>query len=494
MKKRTLTLLLVLLMLVGSAGCSQETQGDDTQTPDSGEMTDTVALETEDPTLANVPSGSYNGYNFIMLNNESNFAYTMMTADEITGDGINDAIYNRNKTIEDRLDINLSENIVPYDDLSPTMTTCIASGDTSYSCFWHESHAATTFALEGQLWNIHDISAINLDQEYWDKGVMEDLEIGDYLYYLLGDLHLMFRESFWMVGFNKNIAENVGLEDLYATVRNGKWTLDVMAASMQKACIDLNGDNVIDGDDQFGVTCYNGCIIPLFIGAGETLVTEDEDGVPHFTKPTDRFYETYEKIFSCFYASNVNYVCDESTTANIEQYKTNEMGAWHGVFLNGHSLFYLEPVGSLKKMRNMDAEFGILPYPKLNEDQAEYVTNIASYAAVCCVPISTKDEKMTGVVLENLCALSHGELYDAYVNDTLNFKYINDQESIEMLKIIYANGRFNLCDQLGVNDLRRVITSSMGSGTTNIASAYEKKLTSAESKLEDNLKKLMQEE
>ena len=96
---------------------------------------------------------------------------------------------------------------------------------------------------------------------------MADLTIGDYLYFLVGDLHLMFRESFWMVGFNKNIADDVGIEDLYNVVREGAWTMDKMGAAMAAARADLNGDGSMDGNDRFGMTCYEGCVIPLFIGA-----------------------------------------------------------------------------------------------------------------------------------------------------------------------------------------------------------------------------------
>ncbi len=46
------------------------------------------------------------------------------------------------------------------------------------------------------------------------------------------------------------------------------------------------------------------------------------------------------------------------------------MDAFHDVFLSGHALFYLESIGSLKKLHNMDAELGVPPYPKLDESQA----------------------------------------------------------------------------------------------------------------------------
>ena len=37
-----------------------------------------------------------------------------------------------------------------------------------------------------------------------DGKALADVEFGDYQYFLVGDLHLMFKESYWMCGFNKD--------------------------------------------------------------------------------------------------------------------------------------------------------------------------------------------------------------------------------------------------------------------------------------------------
>ena len=410
MKKR-ICILFVIAALLTACGNGETAETEKTADTAGGTDTETAAetLSEKEQLLAALPTGDYGGYDFMMLNNESNFAYTQMGAEELTGEGINDAIYNRNSAVADRLNVKLTENRVGYAEVTSTMKTAVAAGDSTYSCFWNESAFVAPFAIEGSLWNVKDLTALSLDQSWWDAGAMADLTIGDYLYFLVGDLHLMFRESFWMVGFNKNIADDVGIEDLYNVVREGVWTMDKMGAAMAAARADLNGDGSMDGNDRFGMTCYEGCVIPLFIGAGETLVERDENGIPHFVTPDDRFYQAYEKIVSTYFAKNIDYTCIGDKTKNIDQYAAEGMDAFHGVFLSGHALFYLEPIGSLKKLRNMDAEFGVLPYPKLDESQPEYATYIANYAAVCGVPVTTGDPERTGVVLENLCALSHDD-------------------------------------------------------------------------------------
>ena len=493
MKKRIRTLLLLTVLLAGCAGNgTTETVGK--TAGDTAPSTETETLSEKERQIAALPTGDYGGYDFMMLNNESNFAYTQMSAEELTGEGINDAIYNRNSQVAERLNVKLVENKVPYAEVTSTMNTSIAAGDSTYSCFWNESQFVAPFAIAGSLWNVHDIAPLSLDQPWWNAGAMADLTVGDYLYFLVGDLHLMFKESFWMVGFNKNIADDAGIEDLYGVVREGKWTMDKMGTAMTAARADLNGDGVMDGNDRFGVTCYSGCVIPLFIGAGETIVERDTDGIPHFVTPDDRFYQAYEKLVATYFAKNIDYTCLDGKTKAISQYAAEGMDAFHGVFLSGHALFYLEPIGSLKKLRSMDAEFGVLPYPKLDEAQQDYATYIANYAAVCGIPVSAEDPERVGVVLENLCGLSHGELQDAYIKDTLSFKYICDEDSRDMLDILFETGRFNLSDQLDVNTVRSKIQDSAIAGKDSVASILEKALPAAEKKLDENIRKLTQAE
>lgn len=490
MKRHIGILLLICLLASTLPACSDADAGNDFTAVTSAEETtvpETTEADVYAALLADVPKEDYDGYTFLMLNNESNFAYTLMTAEELNGEGINDAIYNRNVTVCGDLNIKIEENMVSYSQVTKDMQTSIAAGDDTYSCFWNESQFVAPFAISGQLLNIHDISAIDLTKPWWNGNALSDVEIGNYQYFLVGDLHLMFKESFWMCGFNKDIVDENGLEDPYEKVREGAWTLDEMQHYMATAAQDLNGDGVMDGDDRFGVTCYDGCIRALAIAADELFIARDEDGIPQVVVPDDRFYSVYEKIVSVLFDSSVDYVCYSGKTKNIDQYENG----WHGVFSSGHALFYLEPIGSLKKLRDMDAEFGIIPFPKYDKEQENYITYIAAYAAFCGIPITASDMQRTGVILENLCAQSYGELRQAYVDTTLNFKYIRDAESAEMLNLILDSGRFSLTDTLAVSAPISTYTTNAQAAKGELASAYAKIIESSQKQLAENVEKLL---
>jgi len=495
MKKRIFTMLLAALMLAQFTACSETTADDGTVSGDTA-AAPAVEEETEAETteedvlnalLAEVPGEDYGGFEFNMLNNESNFAYTLMTAEELTGEGINDAIYNRNVAVAEKLNIAIVENMVAYSQVTTDMNTCIAAGDDTYSCFWNESKFVAPFAINGNLLNVNDITAINLENPWWNGKALSDVQIGDYQYFLVGDLHLMFKESYWMCGFNKNIVDENALGDPYELVREGTWTLDRMKTYMETAAMDLDGNGTMDGYDRFGVTCYSGCTSAFVLAADEAFIERGDDGVPVMVTPDDRFYSVYEKIVATMFDPANTYVCMDGKTQNIAQYQDG----WHGVFSSGHALFYLEPIGSLKKLRDMDAEFGIIPFPKYDETQADYTTYIAGYAAFCGIPVTTSDMQRTGVILENLCAYSYGELREAYVQTTLNFKYIRDQESAEMLNLILDSGSFSLTDILAVTSPVDTYVSNATGAKMEIASTYAKILTAGTKLLDKNVKKLM---
>ncbi|MBO5275423.1 MAG: hypothetical protein J6I45_12490 [Clostridia bacterium] len=493
MKKRILSLLLAALMLIPMTACNDPENNDIAENNDTTVASDASGNEAEtseyDALVADLPTGNYDGYKFMMLNNESNFALTQMDADEQTGEPINDAIYKRNAAVAERLNIDISENMVGYAEVTNIMSKSIAAEEDTYSCFWNESYLVAPFAIDGKLQNINGISAINLEKLWWDGDALEEIAFGDYQYFLVGDIHLMFKEAFYMMAFNKGILADNSLAVPYDMVRDGKWTMDVMQSYMKTAKLDLNGDSVIDGYDRFGMTSTALCAYGLFISSGELFVERGNDGIPALVQPDERFYSVYEKILGMTTAHSADYACISGLTKNLSIYQND----FHDVFHVGNALFYLEPLGSLKKFRDSDVEFGVLPLPKYDEAQEDYHTYITNLAALCGIPI-TADSERTGVILENLAAESCVELRDTYMDVTLKSKYIRDEESVEMLELILDSGRFSLTDILSVSDPVDVISQNLTARKSDLSSKYAAIMDRAAKKVEDNVKKLMKSE
>ncbi len=473
---KILSLLLVVL-LVSCGGASKPPSEAD---PDADLATDDTAVdvETEADIYADLPKSDFGGYEFKILNNISNFAMTSMFSEELNGEPINDAIYNRNALVEQDLNIEIIEQMQEYYEVTATMQRLISAGDPVYDAFWNESKFQTPFAVEGQLVPIEQLTNIAIEKPWWYSKANDSLSIGGNKHILVGDLHLMFKESFWMTGFNKSVIDANSLADPYELVDSGKWTLDAMHDLMVAVTADIDGDGKITADDMMGVSLHGGGGLPFMIGTGVRLSGKDDNDLPTVNVTSEAFYSRYgaaaEKIFA-----DKDLVCLEGRTANTNKYNNG----FHGVFFSGHTLFYVEPIGSLKKLRDMDAEFGVVPFPKYDEAQQEYSSLIASFSACMAVPVTNTDLDRTGIILENLCARSYEGLRQAYSDVTLDFKYIRDEESAKMLQLIFDTGAFELTSVFGWGGVADTVSDYLSKGNPNIASSIEKKMSKIESEM-----------
>ena len=87
----------------------------------------------------------------------------------------------------------------------------------------------------------------------------------------------------------------------------------------------------------------------------------------------------------------------------------------------------------------MEDEFTIVPMPKLNEAQAEYRTTVqdqfTSYTINATVAADRQSEM--GAFLECMASESYATVFDAYYETALSKKYLQNEESVEMLHLIF---------------------------------------------------------
>ena len=115
MKKRLLSLLLLVSMLASTVSCSggtEETPASSGETPSAvteetvAEDAETEAEETEPevPLTDGLPEKNMDGYTFNILNYKAenlSWANTRIFAEEMNGEAVNDAMFERESTIEE---------------------------------------------------------------------------------------------------------------------------------------------------------------------------------------------------------------------------------------------------------------------------------------------------------------------------------------------------------------------------------------------------------
>ncbi|MHB1150836.1 MAG: hypothetical protein ACYCWE_11130 [Eubacteriales bacterium] len=438
----------------------------------TGESSFDTEPQTDD-IYAGLITENYDGYVFRVLNSISNFALTQFDSEELDGEIINDAVFERNRRIEEKLKIKISEQREEYNIINSSMDKCLQANEDAYDIFFNELHFVVPYGTEGYLYDINDLASLKLDREWWNQSVISGLTIGNTLYVLCGELHFMFQESAWVLGFNKSIQENYSIGDIYGYVKDGTWSYEIFWQMINAAADDLDGDGKWTAADQFGATAYGGVTMPFIYSSGEKLIKRDSNNMPYYELVSERFVDVYETVVEMIFNNTNGGFFMEGTTKGLTAGKT-----WHDMFIEGKTLFYCEVLGSLKKLRQMDNEFGIVPFPKY-DDTFDYVTLTASYAAALGIPITNPDAERTAVIIDNLCAESHRSVKNVYYNVLLEGKYIRDNESSEMLDIIFGNRIFALEQIYGWGNLSAVIMNAASAKQTGIASkiaAIEEKI------------------
>lgn len=470
---KNISVIFILFILVFTVftqtGCADNDSSNFINTDES--FADTEP-QTED-IYADLITADYEGYEFRVLNNISNFALTQFASEALDGEAINDAVFERNRKIEEKLNIKISEQREEYNIVNSAMDKCLQANEDAYDIFFNELHFVVPYGTEGYLYDINDLSSLKLDREWWNQSVISGLTIGNTLYVLCGELHFMFQESVWVLGFNKSIQENYSIGDIYGYVKNGTWTYEIFRQMINAAADDLDGDGKWTAADQFGATAYSGVTMPFIYSSGEKLIKRDSNNMPYYEPVSERFIDVYETVVDMVFSNTNGGFFMDGTTKGLTAGKT-----WHDMFIEGKTLFYCEVLGSLKKLRQMDNEFGIVPFPKY-DDTFDYVTLTASYAAALGIPITNPDAERTAVIIDNLCAESTRSVKNVYYNVLLEGKYIRDNESSEMLDIIFGNRVFALEQIYGWGNLSTTIMNAASAKQIAIAS----KITAIEEKI-----------
>ena len=263
MKKNTrllaawLCTLLVIPTVMSCADTSAGQTGADTQKADTAAET----VETVDPTqaaldaaIAKLSGNDFGGHEFRVMDRseeqDPNWETIDVWAEAESGDTINDAVYQRNRILEENLNIKISENKVknPYTD---ARTSIMAGGD-DFDIFTDGLSYLATMAVEGYLVDLNTMNTLKLTESWWDQDLNRDLSIANKLFFCTGDISIMDNYGTWCVMFNKDIAQDYDLDNLYEHVKAGTWTLPLMYDMAKEVTKDLDGNGTLEDTDQWG--------------------------------------------------------------------------------------------------------------------------------------------------------------------------------------------------------------------------------------------------
>ncbi|MBQ7010543.1 MAG: extracellular solute-binding protein [Clostridia bacterium] len=450
MKRIICFILLAVMLLPTVIACGEKTPqtGDTTPavTTDST-VTTAPAVTTEPPELPDVPEDAYyDGYTFTVLVT-GNFNNNDFEAENAGGDIVSDAIYRKNVAVEDKLGI-VIENIdaIAFGSSGGSgtgytkMKQAYDAASFDYDIAMIGTYDVASLAQSGIIRDLNNVPYIDLERSWWDQMANRDLAIMDKMFFTTGDISLTDNIITHCIMFNKGIlASNGDLQDPYQLVNDNKWTYDVFIAEAKKVGEDLNGDDKMDINDRYGLMTWNDASLAVLNSSLAKICTVNDNGEIELTLNTQTAISVLEKYVSlhsteyCF-----NYQSYDSTTSSWDPNRIK-------VFDEDLAYYYMTTFNTVPKHRDKETDFGILPFPKLSEDQETYGHLVSAYhCQFFCIPYFAEDIDRTGVVAETLAWASQSTLTPAYYEKTLVGSVIRDEESADMLDIIFGTRVFDV--------------------------------------------------
>mgnify|MGYP005771026529 CR=1 FL=1 len=401
---------------------------------------------------------------------------------ELTGEVLDDAIYNTLLSVEEKLNVTLNfDTDILVSEAPDRIRALIMADDTTYDAFHFIQYAGAALSAEGLYLNIKNAPYISFDKPWWDMDYMREMTIGeDKLYCLVGDYAPDRTRTLNCVYYNKQLYEEYYKDEdgLYSIVLDGDWTIDKMREICTDVYVDLNTDGIPGREDQLGC-CLNTLsnLDGLFYGSGAKITSRDEAGIPYIDMMNEHTANICEKLYELVYSTEGVYVSGSSFDEEIANRKK---------FAEDMSMFLIGFFYTAESLRDMDADYGIVPVPKLDKTQDDYVTGLHNIMRDIALPVNCQYPDEVCAVLEELAFQGNQTIIPAYYEVVLKDKYARDDLSAQMFDLIrdrcttelaYVYGTY--CNGLGLL-FRNMISQKMSS----IASLYASAESAAKEKLQ----------
>ena len=468
--------------LGGFVGCSN-----DSKTTEADTVTETVVandtLEVPDTTYDGALFKVYMGGQGVGVGDkfndfgEDNADYTSVAT----------AVYKRNKTVASKYDITIEsvEEFANENGSGPSFTRVSEdwfAGDCSYSMYEVGTMAAANLARNGYILDLNDTPYIDLTKSWWDQGANRDLEVQGKMYYTTGDISVVDNLATHCIFFNKDLAKELGINDLYTLVENDSWTIDKYSEYVKTVSKELNGDDKMDENDRYGAIIWNDSMQATLIGCDVRTCTINDDGEVELTLYNEKSQDIVSRYTElCF---------DRNTTYNY----VIRLASWEewdpvrvGMFSGDQALFFKTILNTFGRLRNADVDFGILPYPKYNEEQENYGSYVgASYSVMICLGAHMDDEDLerNSALIEAFAYYSKEIVTPDYYDYTLKGKLIRDEESAPCLDIIMGSRKFDVGIYYLIGHYTWDLTEMMKGERNDFTVKYQEKFNTAMQEIE----------
>ncbi|MCL2517278.1 MAG: hypothetical protein FWF15_01825 [Oscillospiraceae bacterium] len=468
--KKGIAFILLLVMIL--AACASNTAEVDKNITDDYVSTDTTADDTR--IQSSLPKNlNFNGTEINMwyftkaVVDSERFLYL---PGDLTGDIVDEALYSMNLAVEEQLNVKLNyyDNGQTSSETGATVVKLLMADIQDYDMFYVVQWNTAQLVTNNVFLNIYGNKYLDLEKPWWANNYMREMAIGkERIYFLCGDVSIDMIRCIACTYFNKKMYNDIlgDPDEMYNTVLSGKWTMDLMMQYAETVYSDLNGDGIVNEGDRYGYVAGPIHTDGFIYGAGVRVTARDEEHVPYLVMNSERTISFTEKLYKALYETVGGSFIPENSLKFATDFKNDQILLLFGYFYTSENL------------RDMEIDYGIIPYPKYDEAQDTYLSVVHDIATLICLPNNCRKVDEVCAVLEAMAYYNYYNVSPKYYETALKTKYTRDQVSSQIIDILHANNTTDIAYVYGANfnQLGYLMREMIAGKKNNFVSLYDSK-------------------
>jgi hypothetical protein len=491
--KRTIAVLLALLMLLSSATLLFSCKGDKDEGKDKGGSDVGEALEDDgsifyERSLVDdgVETVDYGGRVLRLAADTSQ--RVVIAPDEVNkGDLFKDAHAARTQKVEARFNAKLEVIYeANYVEMNSWLNKTILSGADEFDLLVGMVMGTGGVVKNNLFLNWYDIEHVDFSKPWWFETNSTELTYNGKNVIAVSHLNFNAVSGVYCLYYNKNLAAAWDLPNLYDLVFDGKWTFDKLAEIVKDIYTD-NGDDVRGTDDFYGYSIDGGTSMNAYLWAFDNSpAKKNPEGVPEIMQKNDKTAAIVEKFYDFCWNNNGVYYDANDTSGGGSKYSSP-------MFWGRKSIFTTGSLGTAtgENARNFEDDYGIVPLPKWDETQAKYMSMVGGHHNCLAVPKTCRDTEFVGRLVEVLSAETWKTVTPTLYEVALKTRYLRDNESKEVMDFIIEGAQFDFGSVYdNWQGFAFMLERLMRTGNKNFTSYYTTQSAKAKYELKQTLKAL----
>jgi predicted small lipoprotein YifL len=391
------------------------------------------------------------------------------------------AVYTRMSEIEDKYQIFFSvETDSAQATLGNKIDTSSKTGVDVYDLIGEHGLRVFSYAGKNQLIDLTSLPHNDFTQPWWSQDARENFATSaGRLFGMIGDISYNSVGSAFVMFFNKDIIENIpSLTSPYQLVYDDEWYFDTFEEYAVTTDSNMNGDNTGDlltDSFGYGTGWWRGPVQALY-STGYRGLTRKGDGW-RITVNNDTTNRAVSDLRDLLWNSGCAILDQSDKYENLKK-----------AFRDNRVTFFDDHLSAANEFKATDINFGILPWPKYNDEVEEYYSAVDAGTQIYGVLRNTSDENAikVSVILEELAYLGHRDIMPFYYETILSYQSLKDEDSINMMGIVHDNLVFDRGYYfVGVFDCFREAVIQKPGENKSLSNIYDSK----EGGIEEGIKK-----